>query len=42
MDAVTVAASATGSKTMADLAALAAQKHAGKAALRHKVVSLCG
>ncbi len=37
MESVTPAASGTGSKTMADLAALAAEKYAGKAALRHKV-----
>jgi long-chain acyl-CoA synthetase len=37
MDAVTAAASGTGSKTMADLAALAAEKYAAKPALRHKV-----
>ncbi len=37
MEAVTAAELGTGSKTMADLAALAAEKHAGKAALRHKV-----
>ncbi|MEJ7750536.1 MAG: long-chain fatty acid--CoA ligase [Thermoleophilaceae bacterium] len=36
MEAVT-AASGTGSKTMADMAALAASKYAGKAALKHKV-----
>ncbi|MDQ3434547.1 MAG: long-chain fatty acid--CoA ligase [Actinomycetota bacterium] len=34
---MTAAASSTGSKTMADLAALAAEKYAGKPALRHKV-----
>ncbi|CAN5138129.1 long-chain fatty acid--CoA ligase [soil metagenome] len=37
MEMVTAAASSTGSKTMADLAALAAEKYAGKPALRHKV-----
>ncbi len=37
MEAVTAAASGTGSKTMADLAALAAEKYSGKTALRHKV-----
>jgi len=37
MEAVTAAASGTGSKTMADLAALAADKYTGKTALRHKV-----
>jgi long-chain acyl-CoA synthetase len=37
MEAVTAPAAGTGSKTMADLAALAAEKHAGKPALRHKV-----
>jgi len=37
METVTAAASSTGSKTMADLAALAAEKYAGKPALRHKV-----
>ncbi len=37
MERVTAAASSTGSKTMADLAALAAEKYAGKSALRHKV-----
>ena len=37
MEAVTAPASGTGSKTMADLAAMAAEKHAGKPALRHKV-----
>ena len=37
MEAVTAAASGTGSKTMADLAALAAEKYTGKTALRHKV-----
>ncbi len=37
MEAVTAAASGTGSKTMADLAAMAAAKYAGKPALRHKV-----
>ena len=36
MEAVTGGASGTGSKTMADLAALAAEKYAGKTALRHK------
>jgi len=36
MEAVT-AASGTGSKTMADMAALAASKYAGKTALKHKV-----
>ena len=36
MEAVT-AASGTGSKTMADMAALAADKYAGKTALKHKV-----
>ncbi len=37
MEAVTAAVTSTGSKTMADLAALAAEKHAGRTALRHKV-----
>ena len=37
MERVTAATSSTGSKTMADLAALAAEKYAGKPALRHKV-----
>ncbi len=37
MEAVTAAVSSTGSKTMADLAAMAAEKHAGRTALRHKV-----
>jgi long-chain acyl-CoA synthetase len=36
MEAVTAAQQGTGSKTMADLAALAAEKHAGKPALRYK------
>ncbi len=37
MEAVTAPASGTGSKTMADLAALAAAKHGDAPALRHKV-----
>ena len=37
MEAVTAAASGTGSKTMADLAARAAEKYADQPALRHKV-----
>ena len=37
MEAATDAISGTGSKTMADLATLAAQQHAGQIALRHKV-----
>ena len=37
MEAVTAAVTSTGSKTMADLAAMAAEKHAGRTALRHKV-----
>ena len=37
MEAVTAAASGTGSKTMADLEARAAEKYAGQPALRHKV-----
>ena len=37
MEAVTAPASGTGSKTMADLAALAAEKFADKTALKHKV-----
>ena len=37
MEAATDAISGTGSKTMADLAALAAEQHAGQIALRHKV-----
>jgi long-chain acyl-CoA synthetase len=36
MEAVTAPASGTGSKTMADLAAIAAEKFAGKTALKHK------
>ncbi|HZI90963.1 MAG TPA: long-chain fatty acid--CoA ligase [Thermoleophilaceae bacterium] len=37
MEAVTAPASGTGSKTMADLAAIAAEKFADKTALKHKV-----
>ena len=37
MEAVTAPASGTGSKTMADLTALAAAKHGDAPALRHKV-----
>ena len=37
MEGMTAAASGTGSKTMADLAALAAEKYGDKPALRHKV-----
>jgi long-chain acyl-CoA synthetase len=37
MEPVTAQVSGTGSKTMADLAALAAEKHSGQTALRHKV-----
>ncbi len=37
MEAVTAPASGTGSKTMADLAAIAAEKFADKTALTHKV-----
>ena len=36
MEAVTAPEQGTGSKTMADLAGLAAEKHADKPALRHK------
>ena len=37
MEAVTAPASGTGSKTMADLATMAAEKFADKTALKHKV-----
>ena len=36
MEAVTPVSVSTGSRTMADLAHLAAEKHAGKTALIHK------